>query len=513
MSRLPAIAGDSGAWGTVLNDFLGVSLASNGSLKNLFFNVKDPTYGAVGNGASDDTAALQAAITAAGAAGGGIVFLPAGTYKISTPLTMSASNVTLLGSGGQGCVIQPSGSFVGSQVILLSADFTSIRDLTIAYANTTYSGNPVAAGIQITAARSVTLFNVNLYYIDGWAVQSSATNSIANYWCQMINVHTFQCAQGIHIIGASGSSFNMAHTLTNCIVDQCLNSDGLFIEDAHDVLCTNLEGSCTAGTGNSLHIKGAAAAVYISNIDLGPAPGPAAAATVLIESGSNGSPKQITFNAGILEGGLTGLSITAGSQLRVVDCDIINNGTHGINISGTADAIVLSGCLFNTNGSTAGAGRYDFQSSTTGHVEVNDCYFLTPNGSLTQQTNNAVNVTAGSVVCQNDAFTGTGYTSANIFLGFPSVIRACPGYNPTGNITLAAVGASPYSFPTKSTDLTYYITAGSYTVVSVAGVATGMAGTPTALAAWTVRVPAGTTLAITYSAAPTANTTVRAFSD
>lgn len=34
MSRLPVVSGDSGAWGTVLNDFLGVSLNADGTLKS-----------------------------------------------------------------------------------------------------------------------------------------------------------------------------------------------------------------------------------------------------------------------------------------------------------------------------------------------------------------------------------------------------------------------------------------------------------------------------------------------
>lgn len=48
---------------------------------DLFFNVRD--YGAVGNGSTDDTVAIQAAYTALSTAGGGSVFFPAGTYMVS----------------------------------------------------------------------------------------------------------------------------------------------------------------------------------------------------------------------------------------------------------------------------------------------------------------------------------------------------------------------------------------------------------------------------------------------
>ncbi len=50
------------------------------------FDVK--TYGAVGNGATDDTAAVNAAFAAAYAAGGGVIYFPVGTYLIAGALTI-----------------------------------------------------------------------------------------------------------------------------------------------------------------------------------------------------------------------------------------------------------------------------------------------------------------------------------------------------------------------------------------------------------------------------------------
>lgn len=56
------------------------------------------TYGAVGDGTTDDRAAIQSALDAARTAGGGVVHLPAGTYLIKAPLFIGAKT-TLQGAG------------------------------------------------------------------------------------------------------------------------------------------------------------------------------------------------------------------------------------------------------------------------------------------------------------------------------------------------------------------------------------------------------------------------------
>lgn len=61
------------------------------------YNVKD--YGAVGNGTTDDTTDIQAAISACNTAGGGIVWFPEGTYLISSTLSVTGSSIALLGTG------------------------------------------------------------------------------------------------------------------------------------------------------------------------------------------------------------------------------------------------------------------------------------------------------------------------------------------------------------------------------------------------------------------------------
>lgn len=91
-----------------------------------WFSVK--AYGAVGDGVTNDTTAIQAAIDAAEAAGGGLVFIPTGSYLISTFLTMDAANVTLSGAGTASRIIAATGS--GAFVCKVSAANIKIKDLT-----------------------------------------------------------------------------------------------------------------------------------------------------------------------------------------------------------------------------------------------------------------------------------------------------------------------------------------------------------------------------------------------
>jgi autotransporter-associated beta strand protein len=61
-------------------------------------NVLNPPFNAAGNGSADDTAALQNALNAASP--GDTVYLPAGKYKLTAPLQLRTSSLTLLGDDG-----------------------------------------------------------------------------------------------------------------------------------------------------------------------------------------------------------------------------------------------------------------------------------------------------------------------------------------------------------------------------------------------------------------------------
>jgi len=82
---------------------------SHSTLHNIHVNVK--AFGAVGDGVTDDTTAIQAAITALPATGG-ILYFPPGTYLVNSglPLTGLVSGTKVCGAGRNASIIKNGGT-------------------------------------------------------------------------------------------------------------------------------------------------------------------------------------------------------------------------------------------------------------------------------------------------------------------------------------------------------------------------------------------------------------------
>lgn len=101
------------------------------------FNVKD--YGALGDGSTNDYTAIQAAITAAGVSGG-VVFFPAGNYRIGTGLVVSGDKVSLRGEGRGLSVIEVNAT-LSVALLFNSCDYGGFFDMSLAYNVAPSAGN------------------------------------------------------------------------------------------------------------------------------------------------------------------------------------------------------------------------------------------------------------------------------------------------------------------------------------------------------------------------------------
>ena len=96
-------------------------------------NVLD--FGAVGDGVTDDTTAIQAAINS----GAKNIYLPAGTYKTSATLLVSGSGITIYGDGIAGTILLPNltvtaGITIGGVNVGDSSINTVCKDFTVSRA-------------------------------------------------------------------------------------------------------------------------------------------------------------------------------------------------------------------------------------------------------------------------------------------------------------------------------------------------------------------------------------------
>lgn len=112
-----------------------VSRAAQDKMREIV-SVKD--FGATGDGSTDDTAAIQAAIDVAVAGGGGIVLFPPGFYKTTSALTITkgvvlqGSGIGLgTGTGNSGGTVIRSGAAAGDVITISSAQSCTLLDFTI----------------------------------------------------------------------------------------------------------------------------------------------------------------------------------------------------------------------------------------------------------------------------------------------------------------------------------------------------------------------------------------------
>ena len=107
-------------------------------------------FGAKGDGVTNDTAAIQAALTAA-VSGSGVVFLPRGTYATNADL-IPGHNITIRGAGKDLTTIKLTGTNRG--IYVANARYNVISDLTIDCnkAATTDNGTTTQHGIWVSAA-------------------------------------------------------------------------------------------------------------------------------------------------------------------------------------------------------------------------------------------------------------------------------------------------------------------------------------------------------------------------
>lgn len=455
--------------------------------------------GAIGLPASGDTSgATDTAAIAAQLAASGVAVLGAGTFWIDAPLVIPAGGL-VAGQGLGKTIITLAAGFTGAGALTVTgAANVTITGLTITGPTGSYAGNPAAGGIRAAHSPRLTVRDVLGTFLNGYLVTVISDATADSYFPVLANVHALDCASGFLLQATNSADQNMGAYLVNCNAEQCQNGDGLRVQDVHDVLAANFQGSTVAG-GSTVHIMGLSAAVYFTNVDIGALVGSSPTTTPTVSVGLSGgnSPKQVAFYGGIIESGTPGVSVSAGTEVSFHGVHFIQNGSEGFTGSGTATDVLIDGCLFDANGFTPGT-NYDLAWSSSGNLLVTGCRFVTPSGSSQSQVTAAVDPTAG-----NTQILGNWFLGAPAFgTAFPTVARGNPGYNPVGPQISPGVPASGTSLTNPfSNDVTVFVQAGASTVtVAVNSTAVAVIPASGALSVW---LPVAAIITLTYSSAPT----------
>ncbi len=183
-------------WTNIVNDYISRKAAKT----NLYVVT---AYGAAGNGVTDDTVAINSALAAAGANGGGIVYVPAGLYHLTNTLDVPGG-VELRGAYemrhwpaaaadgyAKGSVLRPyggQGTTNGPVAIALEAN-SGLMGVTISYETQNTNCIPFPAAIQGRGANiyaigiacpnpyyyldldTYTCTNHFIYLVDGWTIK------------------------------------------------------------------------------------------------------------------------------------------------------------------------------------------------------------------------------------------------------------------------------------------------------------------------------------------------------
>lgn len=341
------------------------------SLTNKFqetISVKD--FGAVGNGVTDDTSAIQSAINACPSYG--TVFFPPGTYLVSSTITISAFYIRLLGpakwlakastnfdymlsaTSMTGIVVEmlefdanKVNRSSGQNIRFMGAGLISCTDSYFKYCtarNTRGYSNVTAVGLVI-GGTSVRCGVFNCYVENCGDAAPNPSDGIYTSGTQTIisNSIAVNCTDTGFVIESSNQSVITGCTAVNCsagaaitnaISTDCYGNiiDGLTVENWNSSVTGGIQlGVPTATTGN-LYDTSVSNVVIHANTGGGFGTGPA------INVRTNGSGKAIDMSLSNIriDGATTQGILIDGSEVSVVGCVVKNTSAACIQInSGT----------------------------------------------------------------------------------------------------------------------------------------------------------------------------------
>ncbi len=337
-----AISGTRTASDTALTDAQAVSLYGEGA----YFTEDDITQIRSPGSSVNVTTLLSDAIST-----GRSIELGEGTFLVSGPLPALSANQRITGKGSA-TILRVASSWTGTNLLTLSGKGCTVSNMQIigGTATSTCLTNPaIGAAVSLNTTNFATVRDVDFTGVNGWCIEGVATNGLfAN---QFHNLRGNYNGGGVHLVGASGSSYGVQNMISNVNMQVFQLYSQFLFEDCNDVQIMNVNG-CVSGLvfgAHGLHVKGVSSSIIVHNFDVGSYPAvPGISPIIMVE----GSPNNIQITGGIIQGGANGIQVKGGSNILLNGVQISRSASAGALISG-GDNIKITGCVFARNGYTA----------------------------------------------------------------------------------------------------------------------------------------------------------------
>lgn len=297
-------------------------------------NARNTAYagGADPTGANDSTSALQAAANA------GLAYLPPGTYKVTSPITISTAGGGLIGNHGRwyhgtagGAVLVPTSGFSGSSIINVTGAEVEVGGFTIDCS--AISSAAAIDGLDVTGN------------ITGWYLHDLLIRNAPRY--------------GVQFVFSGGSPFS--GNAYRVIVDGTGNSAGFNIANVTDAMF--LDCYAIGCSGQGWYILGNGGTKLVG---------------CRAEWSTSGVGYQIDGNGGF-------------RNFQMVGCNTDRNAQHGLNFTCTGtDPVLISGFNANRDGASSTSSSYagiNIASGVTNPICIGD--FNVTTGKNDDGTGNA----------------------------------------------------------------------------------------------------------------------------
>lgn len=220
------------------NNTAGTLLSDGGKLPVDWFNVIN--YGADPTGSADSTTAVSNAIAAA--TNGGVIYFPAGTYKVSA-ININTSGITLLGAGQSATVLAP--STTTGDFILVGNGTNNPHAVTIA--NLWIQPSAARTGgstVRIRNGHNIVVENVSFWGTHYVGISLEGGSGQYIYYVKSCEINN--CTAEAISIGNSAASVVQEVFIQDTTISS--SGNGIFIFNGSGVYCTNV--SILACTSN-----------------------------------------------------------------------------------------------------------------------------------------------------------------------------------------------------------------------------------------------------------------------